>query len=391
MKNICPSCGSPNVKDYYRVKNIPVHSVILLHNKDEAQNCPKGDITLGFCQYCGFIFNMAFDQTLQEYSSNYESTQGYSPTYNTFAEHLAENLIDRFDLHRKEIIEIGCGQGEFLTLLCKLGGNRGVGFDPAYVSKPNDSSENYEITFIKDFYSGKYADISCDFLCCRMTMEHIREPGFFLQTLQKAIKKNPNAQIFIQVPDVVRILRDLAFWDIYYEHCSYFSPGSLVRLFEKNGFEVNDMWKEYNDQYIMLCARQKSEGVHNPILKEDSVTGLQKDVQYFTKNYKQQLNKWNKFLRDSKKNDYRVVLWGGGSKGVAFLTTLGIQDEIEYVVDINPKKFGTFMAGTGHEVVSPEFLAEYKPDFIIVMNPIYKDEIQSLMKSLGLSPKYLYV
>ena len=36
----------------------------------------------------------------------------------------------------------------------------------------------------------------------------------------------------------------------------------------------------------------------------------------------------------------QTVLWGGGSKAVAFLTTLGIGDEIAYAVDINPQALG---------------------------------------------------
>ncbi len=62
-----------------------------------------------------------------------------------------------------------------------------------------------------------------------------------------------------------------------------------------------------------------------------------------------------------KSNNQKVVLWGGGSKGVAFLTTLNITDQIKYAVDINPYKHGTFLAGTGQEIVSPEFLKDYNP------------------------------
>lgn len=82
----------------------------------------------------------------------------------------------------------------------------------------------------------------------------------------------------------------------------------------------------------------------------------------------------------------RIVLWGGGSKGVSFLTTLGLTEQIEYVVDINPHKAGTFMAGTGQEIVLPTFLTGYRPDVVIVMNPIYRDEIQRSLQALGLSP-----
>ena len=43
--------------------------------------------------------------------------------------------------------------------------------------------------------------------------------------------------VFFELPDTERVLTEAAFWDIYYEHCSYFTPGSLARLFRRTGFE----------------------------------------------------------------------------------------------------------------------------------------------------------
>jgi hypothetical protein len=83
-------------------------------------------------------------------------------------------------------------------------------------------------------------------------------------------------------------------------------------------------------------------------------------------------------------------LWGGGSKGVAFLTTLGLSlDDVSYVVDINPVKCGTFMAATGQEIVTPDFLQTYQPDDVILMNPIYRPEIQRILEDMGLAPEII--
>ena len=57
------------------------------------------------------------------------STQAVSPTFNAFHERLARDLIARFDLHGKRVVELGCGQGEFVTMLAEFGGNEGYGFD----------------------------------------------------------------------------------------------------------------------------------------------------------------------------------------------------------------------------------------------------------------------
>ena len=53
----------------------------------------------------------------------------------------------------------------------------------------------------------------------------------------------------------------------------------------------------------------------------------------------------------------RTVLWRSGSKAVAFLTTLGVRDEIEHVVDINPYRVGKFLPSTGRRIVAPNISA----------------------------------
>jgi SAM-dependent methyltransferase len=300
-------------------------------------------------------------------------------------------LIERYDLHSKDIIEIGSGQGEFLTLLCELGDNRGVGFDPAYISRQNQSQANDQIIFIKDFYSEKYANYRGDFLCCKMTLEHIQQTADFVSTVRRSMRDQLATIVFFQVPNVSRILRDLAFWDIYYEHCSYLSLGSLARLFGKCGFDAIDLWKDYDDQYLMIEARPGNGRSRSVLVQEDDLEDLARDVAYFAENYLDKLDAWQRDLQEIRQNRQRTVIWGAGSKGVAFLTTLRIQDEIEYAVDINPYKHGTYMAGTGQQIVAPEFLREYRPDVVIVMNPIYCNEIRRDLNRMGVTAELMPV
>ena len=127
---------------------MPVNSVLLLSSREQALSFPTGNIELRFCGACGFIFNALFDPGLVEYSPRCEETQGYSASFREWHEGLARRLIQRYALHNKEIIEIGCGKGEFLTLLCSLGNNRGIGFDPAYVKERSLSPAIAEVEFI---------------------------------------------------------------------------------------------------------------------------------------------------------------------------------------------------------------------------------------------------
>ncbi len=378
---------------FYEVHQVPVHSVLLLDTRDEAVNFRRGDIALGYCEHCGFISNLSFDASLHEYDSDrYEATQAYSPTFNKFNKALAETLIKRYDLHGRDVIEIGCGQGEFLIMLCELGQNRGIGFDPAYVAARALPTNAKDIRFIADFYGEQYTSYHGDFVCCKMTLEHIDQTAQFVQTVRRSIGERPDTMVFFQIPNASYVLREVAFWDIYYEHCSYFSKSSLAYLFRHAGFDVLDMYTDYDDQYLMIEAKPASQALGS--MQADPAALLAEvraDLDYFMQQCPGKIAAWKREIADIKAEGKRAVIWGGGSKGVAFLTTLGIRDEIPYAVDINPNKHGMFMAGTGQEIVSPEFLKDYQPQMVIVMNPIYCDEIQHDLDRLGIKADLLPV
>jgi SAM-dependent methyltransferase len=382
----CPNCGAVRgLFEFYEATRIPVHSVLLMETRKEALAFPKGDLLLTYCRRCGFVFNRLFNAAAQEYSARYEETQGFSETFNSFSDRLARDLIERHSLPGKRVIEIGCGKGEFLTHLCELGQCTGIGFDPAYVPTRTRAKPSERVTFIVDFYSEKYADIQGDFICCKMTLEHISETDSFIKMIRQSVSERPDTIIFFQVPDITRVLAECAFWDIYYEHCSYFSAESLRHLFQHNGFEVLNVWNDYGGQYLMIEARPGTASGAAPG-EPTHLSELTQQVDRFASEVESVRQKWASYLRAMKENQRTVALWGGGSKAVAFLTTLGITSEVSCAVDINPHKHGTFLPGTGHGVISPETLRDVHPDAVIVMNPIYCDEIARVLASLGLNP-----
>lgn len=390
---ICPSCNHGQTELFHKLSSFPVHSVINLSTREEAQNFPRGRIVLVRCDKCGFIWNAAFDPNIVAYSSNFEESQGFSETYSNFSRNQAARLVERYGLYNKTILEIGCGKGEFLALLCELGENRGIGFDPAFVPGRLSQEAMSRITFIPDYYSEHYAEHEADFICCRMTLEHIPETGNFLRMIRRTIKTKDKSspRIFIQVPDVTRILRDCAFEDIYYDHCSYFSPLSLRYLFQTSGFEVLEVRSEFAGQYISLEARSSWNpngfDVNQEVPSERDVTTS--GIRTFRRTYAAKITSWNGRLSIWKRMGKRVVLWGSGSKAVAFLNVLQSSPLIEYVVDINIYRQGSFMAGTGQLIVPPDFLCNYHPDVVIIMNSIYIEEIRQHLESLQLRPEML--
>jgi len=380
--HICPSCRSPGMTIFYEVKNVPINSCMMFSSHAEAVNFPRGEVLLGFCKSCGFISNVAFDASKLDYSSLAPEEQGFSATFNSYIQRLTTRLIQTYNLQNKRISEIGCGRGDFLAQLCESGNNSGVGIDPSKVSGNLPDNVSNRMMFIHDYYSERYAKHLGDFVACRHTLEHISKTADFLDSVRSGIASN--TYVFFEVPDVSRILHEVAFWDIYYEHCSYFNLGSLARLFRLSKFEVINLTKDYSDQYLLIEAKPVNRKSRKINEKEESKEDTAKSVELFSARCQNKLNQWKNQLEQIRLKNKRAIVWGSGSKCVAFMTTLGVKDEIEFIVDINPYRHGKFIPGVGKQIVPPEFLKQYKPDTVIVMNPVYCNEIRQKLESMGL-------
>lgn len=335
----------------------------------------RGEIDLAFCRHCAFVFNAAWRNGATIYTEAYEETQVFSRTYSAYQQQLANDLIDRHDMRGKEVVEIGCGKGAFLALICELGGNIGVGYDPSFVPE-RGVTDNANIIFRREYFSETTEQSAPDLICCRMTLEHISGTRRFVQAVRRIASPERGTIVYFQVPDVRRILAENAFWDIYYEHCSYFSPASLEHLFRISGFEVLCMTGGFDDQYLAIEARPaEGAAAADAFAGHEDVERLAEMASTYPDAAAACAAQWEARIRAVTRDGGRVVLWGSGSKAVAFLSAVSAGQDIEYLVDVNPHRWGKFVPGTGKQIVSPEFLSGYQPDLVIAMNPIYRREI----------------
>jgi 2-polyprenyl-3-methyl-5-hydroxy-6-metoxy-1,4-benzoquinol methylase len=340
---------------------------------------------LAVCKTCGFITNIAFDLQRDLYGPGYDNAQTHSAAFREYVSSTVATLIERYQLQEKTIIEVGCGQGNFLLQLCENNLNRGIGFDPSYTGP--DANLDGRVQFIKDFYSSQYTRYHADLIVSRHVIEHIANPASFIHDLRQALGSNMAAAIFIETPDIRWILKQIAIWDIFYEHCSLFSPGSIARLLTQQGFHVQRITRAFGEQYMWVEA-VPTDHPSSSTLDAESLSKLQEDIKYFTAAYAQQKESLRQKLLSFKQNGQRCVIWGAGAKGVALLNSLSLNiDIIPYVVDINHNKQNRYIPGTGQKIVNPEFLKIYKPDTVFIMNPNYHEEISQIINSLGLSTR----
>lgn len=381
----CPACGTAAGEPFYEQTNIPVNSCLLVDDERTAVSFPRGDLELVLCQSCGFVFNSRFDPASTAYSPDYEETQGFSGVFRDFIGDLAARWVKTYDLVDKKVVEIGCGKGEFLVEMVRAGAGQGVGVDPGVHPARIPADVADRLSWVRGFFPADHPELDADAVVCRHTLEHIAPVGDWMRSIRAAIGDRTSTVVLFELPDTRRVLAEGAFWDVYYEHCSYFTAGSLARLFRATGFEVLDQWRAYDDQYLIIEARPSdTPAPGEPMEIEHDRLDLAAATAGFARTQADVITRWRHRLRDVAVSGGTTVLWGSGSKGVAFLAALDDDAALVHsAVDINPFKQGKFMAGSGHRIVAPEELASARPDLVVIMNPAYVDEIRADLDRLG--------
>jgi SAM-dependent methyltransferase len=375
----CVICGARSLEPLISIADVPTLCNRLCASEAEAANALRGTITLGYCDDCGHIVNSAFDQARVNYDGCFENTLTFSARYREYAQVTADRVINRYALKGKRIVEIGCGNGDFLRLLCGAG-NHGEGYDP---SQPTSRWEvgRGSVEIIGRNFAAEDAR-GADFVCCRHVLEHVLDPMDLLRRLRESLDIRDDTVVFFEVPNGLFTLDRLGIWDIIHEHVSYFVPSSLVRAFERAGFSVCSTESAFDGQYLWLEAR-----VDGQVSSSDSPK-RPTDALYssFSARFADKVAQWRRRIEDARTHGRHVVIWGAGAKGIAFLNLLRVRAGagVDWVVDINPRKQGHFVPLMGQKIVAADCLLQNPPDLLVVMNPEYEGEIRETIDKMGI-------
>ncbi|MEE4329347.1 MAG: class I SAM-dependent methyltransferase, partial [Wenzhouxiangella sp.] len=240
----------------YAQDELPVQSCLQPGSASDARAIERRPLELVACRGCGLVFNRAFDPATQRFDQGYEETQAYSAVFREFSDQLVDDLVARWRPEGATVVEIGCGKGDFLEALCRQGRCRGIGIDPAF--EPGRRSPVAGVGFERRLFSTEDIGRRADFLICRHTLEHIGPVGEFLEQITEFCRAGGVREVFFEVPDAGRIVKEGAFWDVYYEHANYFGPGAFEAAFRHAGMKVVETSSLFFDQYLGLFARPES-------------------------------------------------------------------------------------------------------------------------------------
>ena len=357
MKNICPvGCNESSVTSVFKPKNQPLARYGLCESEKRSAEVTLYPVDIHACQNCGVMFNESFDYNLVDYTSeSVQESRVFSPRIHSYMTEKFSELDSTINLIGEEVLEIGCGEGFFLSKFNKNSVTRA--FEP--------STEGHEALKLGINVIPRYYDPESDWgkqtpklIILRQVLEHLSEPKIFFESFAKMLKnQNKNGYLYIEVPNSNTTLRHDRFYDFYFEHYLYFTTASLSLLAERAGFIVKYCREEFDDEIIsMLCQVRPGDEANSTFDKK--------------------LDKVKSCINSLIADDKKVVAWGSAGTGASLLNMCGFDAEkIPYVIDSDQRKQGLYMPGTGQVVVCPEFLSECPPDAVVILSQFHKKDI----------------
>jgi SAM-dependent methyltransferase len=321
----CPQCGTEQSVPVLEFNDVPIIPNTAWATEESALKAPLVSVRLVSCSSCELIYNATFDKDLIAYTKTYGNALHYSTRFQSYSQQIATHLKTQYNLQGKLVVEIGCGTGYFLNLLCRTADCSGAGFDPSFAADSQTSVLAPNVRIVREEFAGQLACRDANLICCRQVLEHISSPRAFLQSLRYAMGTDSCAHVFFEVPNVLFMLERNSFWDVMYEHCFYFTPFSLSNLFDRAGFNPTVVRTTFQDQYITLeAAARHPDSLASPVAKLSRMATdvWQRKIDGFSMSFERTIRHWRAFLQQCQEENKRVVVWGAGTKGIMFLNLL---------------------------------------------------------------------
>ncbi|MHB8519332.1 MAG: class I SAM-dependent methyltransferase [Limisphaerales bacterium] len=334
------------------------------------------------CGQCGLVFNASFDAASIPYDEAYENRQCFSPTFNRYLQKLAAGLIARHRLRKGRILEVGCGKGDFLKLICRLASAGGVGYDTTFDEKLD--RPDGRTRFYRRYVSARDITTRFDAILCRHVVEHVPQIGRFLRELHAIAVAGGDPVTVIETPSFEWVVEHVSFWDVFYEHCNYFSLPTLAFLAGRAGFKVLRQGVTFGGQYQVLELRRAQPSHAAPV--PPGIPGPA-SLERFAVASTSAREALGARLTEARAGRGWAI-WGAGAKGVALVSQLAFPSP-RFLVDANPAKQGGFVPGSNVPIVSPADPRVLEVPVILVANPNYLAEIRTGLAARGFRNRLL--
>jgi SAM-dependent methyltransferase len=353
----CRVCEHVGLEPFLHLDRAPANISRLLPADELERDAPIA-IDVWRCPACSMV--QLGTMLAESFYEDYVMTVSHSPTMQRYQAEQASDLVQRFELAGRRVMEVGCGDGHYLSLLDSLGADV-TGLEPSAPFRRLTEQRGLPVhagyaAALEPLPGGPY-----DAIVTREVLEHVPDPIDFLSTIRASLTSDGVA--LVEVPSLEQALERGRFFDFFPDHLNYFSLGTLARALERSGFLVHEITRGMNGEYLQAIVRV-DEGRSAANL--DATRGaIVRDLRALGQ----------RCVDD----DLRLGVWGAGAKGLSVLAATQAQG-VALLVDSDPHKQGRYTPGSGLLVEPVERLESAPVDVVVITAMAYIDEIVTQLR-----------
>jgi len=308
--NCCRLCGGVLIEPALLIyTNSPQSAQGFLDNLDQADDTV--DLKIQECLRCGLVQH---SHPPVVYYRDVIRAIAFSEEMGQFRLKQLSEWIEKFNLQDKQVLEVGCGKGEYLDLLIRSGARYVKGIEHAFPSVEEARQRGFDVqqAYLSPAYTNPW-DQTFDAFAIFSFMEHWPDLNGSLCALQGIL--NEKAYGLIEVPNFEFILANGLYSEFTTDHIFYFDRQTLKLALELNGFEVlsiEPIWHDY-------------------ILSAQVIRRKPLNADIFTKKQEQIVRSLDQFVGRFEPED--IVVWGAGHQSLAVMSLAGLQNKVSHVVD----------------------------------------------------------
>lgn len=342
--------------------------LIEFHNMpSSAQNIPdykeiKDDrgvkLSLHQCKFCGLV---QLDSIPVDYYKKVIRAGGGTSTMLNLRKKQYGEFVKTFKLEGKNVLEVGCGRGEFLQMWDGINVRAvGIEYDTELVKTARANGLEVYKAFASDA-SVVLPEAPFDAFVQFNFLEHQINPNGMVQCIYNNLKEDGVG--LVTVPSLEYILRYDGYYELIRDHLAYYSENALRFLFEKNGFEIVSCKTVNRDTHSIMVRKRKMVDISS---WADNYHSLRKELYGYVESY---VSKGEK-----------VAVWGASHQGFTLLSSMDLGGKVSYVIDSAPFKQGRFAPASHIPIYGREHFNEEPVSSILIVAPGYTDEIASIIK-----------
>ncbi len=309
------------------------------------------------CSGCGLV-QLSNDPV--PYYKEVIRAAAFSEEMKQFRKNQFDSFAQKFSLNNKKIIEIGCGRGEFLSIMQQSDMDaHGLEYSEESVTQCINNGLKVSKGFIQSS-TDKLEHAPFDAFFMLNFLEHLPDPNATLRGIYNNL--TDDAIGLVEVPNFDMILRNNLFSEFTSDHLLYFTKETLNTALILNGFEIIDSKEIWYDYIISAFVKKRG----------------RTDISYFHKYQAGLKNEIEEYILRFK--DKKVAIWGAGHQALAVISLTGLAGKVRYVVDSATFKQGKYTPATHIPIVSPDTLNSDPVDAVIVMAASYSDEVAGIIR-----------